>query len=51
MATLAFTAGMLTTLVVEEIVPESHEGKEARLAALYLIGGFVLLMTFASYVD
>lgn len=51
MATLAFTAGILTTLVVEEIVPESHQGGEARVAVLYLIGGFVLLMTFASYVD
>lgn len=51
MATLAFTAGILTTAVVEEIVPESHEGGEARLATLFFVGGFLLFMTLASYLD
>lgn len=42
MAVLALTAGALTTLVVEEIVPEAHEGEEGRLAGLFFLGGFAL---------
>ena len=42
LALLAFTAGILMTLVVEEIVPEAHTGEEARSAALFFIGGFAL---------
>lgn len=39
---LAFTAGVLTTVVVEEIVPESHAGTHPRFAAMALVGGFAL---------
>ncbi|WP_227380076.1 ZIP family metal transporter [Haladaptatus halobius] len=39
---LAFTAGILLTIVIEEIVPEAHRGKEAELAALALVSGFAL---------
>lgn len=38
---LTFTAGVFTTLVVEELVPEAHEalGKaEGRLAPLFFFG-------------
>lgn len=37
---LAFTAGILTTVTVEEIVPQAHEGPDSRLATLAFIGGF-----------
>jgi ZIP family zinc transporter len=33
---------VLTTVVVEEIVPEAHENGEARFAALVFVGGFAL---------
>jgi ZIP family zinc transporter len=47
---LAFTAGVLTTLVVEEIVPLAHKDGEARLAALHFIMGFALLTFISAYV-
>lgn len=47
---LAVTAGVLTTVVVEEIVPESHkEGPESRLATAFFIGGFALFALLAEY--
>jgi ZIP family zinc transporter len=46
---LAFTAGILTTVVVEEIVPEAHREAEARLAALALVGGFALFTAVSTY--
>jgi ZIP family zinc transporter len=49
LALLAFTAGILMTVVVEEIVPEAHEGEEARIATLVLIGGFALFALLAHY--
>jgi len=48
-AILAFTAGVLLTVTAEEIIPESHKGGEARLAALVLIGGFALFALISSY--
>ena len=42
MSLLAFTAGILTTVIVEETVAQAHEGEEARGAALALVGGFAL---------
>ena len=48
---LAFTAGVLTTVVIEEIVPESHkEGGESRLATAFFVGGFALFALLAEYV-
>ena len=46
---LAFTAGILLTVVIEEIVPEAHEGEEARFAALALTGGFALFALITAY--
>ena len=46
---LAFTAGILLTIVVEEIIPEAHEDGEARLAALAFIGGFALFALISAY--
>ncbi len=48
---LAFTAGILLTVVVEEIVPEAHEDDEARFAALMLVGGFALFALIATYLE
>lgn len=46
---LAFTAGILLTVVVEEILPEAHEDGEARFAALAFIGGFALFAMISAY--
>ena len=46
---LAFTAGVLLTIVIEEIVPEAHRGDEAKLAALALVGGFALFGLITVY--
>lgn len=47
-AILAFTAGILTTVVVEEIVPEAHKGPDGRLATLVFIAGFSLFAFLAA---
>ena len=46
---LAFTAGILLTVAVEEIIPEAHRGGEARLAAVALVGGFALFTLISVY--
>ncbi|MDP8922112.1 MAG: hypothetical protein M3O34_04460 [Chloroflexota bacterium] len=46
---LAFTAGILATVVVEEMVPEAHKEEDARLAALVFVGGFALFALIATY--
>lgn len=46
---LVFTGGVLTTAVVEEIVPEAHEEEDSRWATLSLIGGFALFMLLSLY--
>ncbi len=48
---LTFTAGILTTVVVEEIVPQSHEDTDARTATLSFVGGFVLFTLLSAYLD
>ncbi len=53
---LTFTAGVLTTLVVEDLVPEAHEEvggaeNEPRVAALVFIGGFVLFALISAYLE
>jgi zinc transporter, ZIP family len=47
---LALLSGLLTTLVVEEIIPEAHEDGDARLATLFFIGGFALFTLLAAYI-
>lgn len=49
LALLAFTAGVLTTVVVEEIVPEAHRDGEARFAALAFVGGFAVFALLSAY--
>jgi len=49
LSVLALTAGMLTTVVTEEIMPEAHVDGEARLAALVLVSGFGLFTLLAQY--
>ncbi|MDP9374275.1 MAG: ZIP family metal transporter [Chloroflexota bacterium] len=53
---LTFTAGVLTTLVIEELVPEAHEEaggaeNEPRVAALVFIGGFALFALISAYFE
>ena len=49
LALLAFTAGVLTTVVVEEIVPEAHRDGEARAAALVFVAGFAVFTLGSAY--
>jgi len=51
LALLAFTAGILTTVTVEEIIPESHRDEEARLATLVFVGGFALFTLLSIYFE
>ncbi len=46
---MAFTAGFLAVLLVEEIVPRSHRGKEARLAAALFVLGFIVVAAASDY--
>lgn len=46
---LAFTAGILLTIVIEEIVPEAHRDEEAEFAALALVGGFAIFGAITVY--
>lgn len=41
---LAFAAGAMIFVVVEELIPESHQGNNTDLATLSLIAGFTLMM-------
>lgn len=49
MLLLAFTAGILVTVTIEELVPQAHKGEEARSAALFFIGGFALFTFLSAY--
>ncbi|HEX6011929.1 MAG TPA: ZIP family metal transporter [Geminicoccaceae bacterium] len=42
---LAFAAGAMIFVVVEELIPESHQGGHADLVTLALLGGFAIMMT------
>lgn len=42
--TLAFAAGAMIYVVVEELIPEANEGKHSNLATVGLAVGFVLMM-------
>ena len=41
---LAFAAGAMIFIVIEEVVPESQRGGNADIASLGLIGGFIIMM-------
>ena len=42
---LAFAAGAMISVVVEEVVPESHSSGHGNIATLGFIGGFAVMMT------
>ncbi len=42
---LAFAAGAMIFVVVEEVIPETQQDKNTDIAALGLIGGFIVMMT------
>ena len=50
-AVSALTGGVLTTVVVEEIVPVAHREGGARFAAIATVGGFALFAAISRYVD
>jgi ZIP family zinc transporter len=42
---LAFAAGAMIFVVVEEVIPETQLDKYTDIAALGFVGGFVIMMT------
>lgn len=46
---LAFTAGVLLTVTVEELMSEAHDVPASRWATLRLIGGFALFAFLSVY--
>ena len=46
---LAFTAGALVILIVEEIMPEAHREWDAHVTSLAFISGFVVFMLISAY--
>ena len=42
---LAFAAGAMIFVVVEEVIPETQQDKNTDIATLGLIGGFIIMMT------
>ena len=42
---LAFAAGAMIFVVVEELIPESQKGGHTDLATMSLMGGFAVMMT------
>jgi len=42
---LAFAAGAMIFVVVEEVIPETQQDKNTDIAALGLIAGFIVMMT------
>jgi len=48
---LAFSAGMLLTVIMEELVPEAHSEDESRWAVFALLGGFCLFALLSAYLS
>lgn len=46
---LAFTAGILLTVAIEEMLTEAHEKPESKWAAMFLTGGFALFTLLSIY--
>ena len=42
---LAFAAGAMIFVVVEEVIPETQQDKYTDIATLGFIGGFIIMMT------
>ncbi len=49
LAVLALTGGALTTVVVEEMVSEAHEGETSQLGPIFLTAGFALFAAISVY--
>ena len=49
LSVLALTGGALTTVVVEEMVSEAHEGETSRLGPILLTAGFALFGAISVY--
>lgn len=50
LSVLALTGGVLTSVVVEEMISEAHEGETSRLDPVFLTGGFALFALISVYV-
>lgn len=48
---LAFTAGILVTVAVEEMVVQAHQTEDTRWDALVLVAGFALFALISVYLD
>lgn len=46
---LALTGGVLLTVVIEQLVPEAHEGDPSRWGAVFLTAGFAIFGAVAVY--
>nr|WP_211236668.1 hypothetical protein [Arthrobacter castelli] len=51
LSVLALTGGALTSVVVEEMIGEAHEGKTSRLGPIFLTTGFALFALISVYLD
>lgn len=50
LSVLALTGGVLTSVVVEEIMSEAHEGDTSRLGPVFLTGGFATFALISAYI-
>jgi ZIP family zinc transporter len=50
LSVLALTGGALATVVVEEMVPEAHEGETSQVGAVFFTAGFALFAAISVYV-
>ena len=46
---LALTGGALTTVVIEEMVSEAHEGDTSKLGPIFLTAGFAIFAAITVY--
>jgi ZIP family zinc transporter len=51
LSVLALTGGALATVVIEEMVPEAHEGETSQLGAIFFAAGFAIFTAISVYVD
>ncbi|WEV78930.1 ZIP family metal transporter [Janibacter cremeus] len=49
LSVLALTGGILTSVVVEEMISKAHEGQTSRLDPVFLTGGFALFALVSVY--
>jgi ZIP family zinc transporter len=50
LSVLALTGGALATVVIEEMVPEAHEGETSQLGAVFFTAGFAIFTAISVYV-